>query len=95
MAGCEPANLGTKGQHATSRPPKPLTASHDFGRINISIFDNIDSNIMELSVLLHVHFIIISIITVDTTSCVVLADTAGMLHDGNESIGVATGQAGS
>ena len=22
--GCEPANLGTKGQHATSRPPKPL-----------------------------------------------------------------------
>jgi hypothetical protein len=24
MAGFEPANLGTKGQHATSRPPKPL-----------------------------------------------------------------------
>jgi len=24
-AGCEPANLGTKGQHATSRPPKPLS----------------------------------------------------------------------
>jgi hypothetical protein len=23
-AGCEPANLGTKGQHATSRLPKPL-----------------------------------------------------------------------
>ena len=23
-AGVEPANLGTKGQHATSRPPKPL-----------------------------------------------------------------------
>jgi hypothetical protein len=23
-AGCEPANLGTKGQHATSGPPKPL-----------------------------------------------------------------------
>ena len=23
-AGYEPANLGTKGQHATSRPPKPL-----------------------------------------------------------------------
>jgi hypothetical protein len=22
-AGCEPANLGTKGQHATSRPPEP------------------------------------------------------------------------
>jgi hypothetical protein len=24
LAGCEPANLGTKGQHATSRPPMPL-----------------------------------------------------------------------
>jgi hypothetical protein len=24
FAGCEPANFGTKGQHATSRPPKPL-----------------------------------------------------------------------
>jgi hypothetical protein len=23
-AGCEPANLGTKGQHATSRPTKPF-----------------------------------------------------------------------
>jgi len=23
-AGCKPANLGTKGQHATSRPPKLL-----------------------------------------------------------------------
>jgi hypothetical protein len=27
-AGCEPANLGTKGQHATSRPPKPLSKFH-------------------------------------------------------------------
>jgi hypothetical protein len=26
-AGFEPANLGTKGQHATSRKPKPLTSS--------------------------------------------------------------------
>jgi hypothetical protein len=24
-AGCEPANLSTKGQHPTSKPPKPLT----------------------------------------------------------------------
>ena len=24
LAGFEPANLGTKGQHATSKPPKPL-----------------------------------------------------------------------
>jgi hypothetical protein len=27
-AGCEPANLGTKGQHATSRPPKSLKQWH-------------------------------------------------------------------
>jgi len=25
-AGFEPANLGTKGQHATARPPKPISA---------------------------------------------------------------------
>jgi hypothetical protein len=25
LAGFEPAKLGTKGQHATPRPPKPLT----------------------------------------------------------------------
>ena len=29
-AGCEHANLGTKGQHATSRPPKPLFSSVAF-----------------------------------------------------------------
>ena len=29
-ARCEPANLGTKGQHATSRPPKPL-------EVNVSV----------------------------------------------------------
>ena len=27
--GFEPANLGTKGQHATSRPPKPLVGITD------------------------------------------------------------------
>ena len=26
-AGFEPANLGTKGQHATPRPPKPLAVT--------------------------------------------------------------------
>jgi len=25
LAGFEPANLGTKGQHTTPRPPKPIT----------------------------------------------------------------------
>jgi hypothetical protein len=28
-AGFEPANLGTKGQHATPRPPKPLVNNID------------------------------------------------------------------
>jgi len=27
-AGFEPANLGTKGQHATPRPPKPIIFSY-------------------------------------------------------------------
>ena len=27
-AGFEPANLGTKGQHATPRPPKPHTKTY-------------------------------------------------------------------
>ena len=27
-AGCEPANLGTRGQHAISRPPKPLSYNY-------------------------------------------------------------------
>jgi hypothetical protein len=27
-AGFEPANLGTKGQHATSKPPKPFSHPH-------------------------------------------------------------------
>jgi hypothetical protein len=27
LAGFEPANLGTRGQHATPRPPKPLLSS--------------------------------------------------------------------
>jgi hypothetical protein len=80
LAGCELANLSTKGQHATSRPPKPLTASRDVGRINISMFADSVVNIIGLSVLLHVHSTIILIVTVDTTSCVVLADTAGMLY---------------
>ena len=31
-AGFEPANLGTKGQHATPRPPKPL--NYSFRRTN-------------------------------------------------------------
>ena len=33
-AGIEPANLGTKGQHATPRPPKPLTYIYIYVRYN-------------------------------------------------------------
>ena len=38
--GFEPTNLGTKGQHATSRPPKPLT--------NPLLFPSCDSHIVEV-----------------------------------------------
>jgi hypothetical protein len=33
-AGFEPANLGTKGQHATSRPPKPIHIYTYIYRVN-------------------------------------------------------------
>ena len=45
-AGFEPANLGTKGQHATSRPPKPLNS-----RI-LSVF----LNVCELCFTAHVDY---------------------------------------
>ena len=34
-AGFEPANLGTKGQHATSRPPKPLCIYYKYFKHNV------------------------------------------------------------
>ena len=36
-AGFEPANLSTKGQHATPRPPKPLKANIHFFIISRSV----------------------------------------------------------
>ena len=37
-AGFEPANLGTKGQHATSRPPKPSHVSvQESSNFNITV----------------------------------------------------------
>ena len=36
-AGFEPANLGTKGQHAAPRPPKPQ-AEHDKAKSHFSQF---------------------------------------------------------
>jgi hypothetical protein len=37
--GFEPANLGTRGQHASSRPPKPLHIRHTRRR-NLSLSDD-------------------------------------------------------
>ena len=37
LAGSEPANLGTKGQHAISRPPKPLYVMEYFDILHISL----------------------------------------------------------
>ena len=38
-AGFEPANLGTKGQHATPRPTKPLTPNNMNKKINLHFSD--------------------------------------------------------
>jgi len=35
-AGCEPANLGTKGQHANSRPPKPQASTLKLEAVSFS-----------------------------------------------------------
>jgi len=32
----EPANLGTKGQHVTPRPPKPLSIDMEYKMVNVS-----------------------------------------------------------
>ena len=43
-AGCEPTNLGTKGQHASSRPPKPLNYSTYYtlrkGSLTLNFIEN-------------------------------------------------------
>jgi hypothetical protein len=47
-AACEPANLGTKGQHATSRPPKPLSYVYMCGRLKCgteNISESVDINL--------------------------------------------------
>ena len=46
-AGCEPANLGTKGQHATSRPPKPQELT-----ITVPAEKKFEMNLEELTSLL-------------------------------------------
>ena len=42
-AGCEPENLGTEGQHATSRPPEPLfmISVHEPKRYNTNQVHNL------------------------------------------------------
>jgi hypothetical protein len=52
LAGFEPANLGTKGQHATPRPPKLL---HWFIKYNITHKIFIDENYTARTLLFHVH----------------------------------------
>jgi hypothetical protein len=37
LAWCVPANLDTKGQHATSKPPMPLQMPHTLPHFNISV----------------------------------------------------------
>ena len=40
-AGFEPANVGTKGQHATPRPPKPISIEHKIPKAhNLHYSDN-------------------------------------------------------
>jgi hypothetical protein len=59
------------------------------------MYNNSDGTIIGLSVQRHVHSIMISTVSVQTMSLAVLAVTAGILHDGNDNIGVAAGQEGS
>ena len=51
-AGFEPANLGAKGQHATSRPPKPLRLFHTLCLLHKSKPNN--------KVSLHFHILLTS-----------------------------------
>jgi len=44
-AGCEPANLGTKGQHATSRLPKPLYF-HGYVKVYARFHAHVESNLL-------------------------------------------------
>ena len=50
-AGFEPANLGTKGQHATSRPPKPLTPSFGFSCYFLVMLVSVPDCILEYIIL--------------------------------------------
>jgi hypothetical protein len=42
-AGFEPATLGTKGQHATSRPPKPLYSGLSLCKIIALFYEKLKS----------------------------------------------------
>ena len=43
-AGVEPANLGTKGQHATWRPPKPINFRYKIKKFKFDDEDNNNNN---------------------------------------------------
>jgi len=57
-AGCEPANLGTKGQHATPRPPKPVSYLRRMELLTTSQQKPQNSHILQDSFLCIEHFVI-------------------------------------
>ena len=54
-AGFQPANLGTKGQHSTSRPPKPfseliITEEHSSAYVETEILQMLSCNVFQFGV---------------------------------------------
>ena len=72
-AGCEPVNLGTKGQHAISRPPKPLYTHLSMTR-NRSDFTAIFAGFKNQRVLQAAD--IVSVLNVYGSSCVWFIQTS-------------------
>jgi hypothetical protein len=72
-AGFEPATLGSEGQHATSRPPKPLSCSLSYSAFNAHapychllpvLLDNIISNRVRFSKKKTKHEMCVSIFSI-------------------------------
>jgi len=59
-ARCEPANLGTKGQHAASRPPKPLTVPIIYDWIICSVLELLLTWIFLVRLQRHIYICIFS-----------------------------------
>jgi hypothetical protein len=56
-AGFEPSNLGTKGQHATSRPPKPLMTHLLVSFLGYVIFKRLN-NLVVACVIITMNFVV-------------------------------------